>query len=119
MNRQQSKDVGCNAFLPKPVQAQELFDQLQHYLQLQWIYEATNESSVQLQPTEEMIIPPSAELVNLYKAAKSGYISDIKDEATRIKDIDTKYTTFASKVLELAEEFDDEAIVKLIKTYLI
>ena len=119
LNRQEGKDAGCNDFLPKPLQAQELFDQLQHYLQLQWIYEATNESSVQLQTAEEMIIPPSAELVNLYKAAKSGYISDIKDEANRIKDIDTKYIPFAKKVLELAEEFDDEAIVNLIKIYLI
>jgi signal transduction histidine kinase/DNA-binding NarL/FixJ family response regulator len=38
-NRQQCKAVGCQGFVPKPVNAVELLDQLQTYLALQWIYQ--------------------------------------------------------------------------------
>ncbi len=39
-DRQKSREAGCNDFLPKPVQASELLEQLQNYLRLEWIYEA-------------------------------------------------------------------------------
>ncbi len=110
-NRQQSREAGCNDFLPKPVQASELFDQLQHYLELTFIYESENF------PTQkEIIFPPSSELVDLYKAAKAGYILGIQEEASRILQLDLKYTAFTNKILEFLAEFDDEAIVNLIKT---
>ncbi|MEH1843945.1 MAG: ATP-binding protein [Nostoc sp.] len=115
LNRQQSQEAGCNDFLPKPVQNFELFEKLQHYLNLTWIYEVENEFLETTIPLEEMIFPPLEQLVNLYKAAKTGYIQDIQYEADHIKNLDQKYASFANKILKLAEEFDDEAIVNLIK----
>jgi CheY-like chemotaxis protein len=38
-DRQQSQEVGCNDFLPKPVQVAELLEMLQRYLNLVWIEE--------------------------------------------------------------------------------
>jgi signal transduction histidine kinase/CheY-like chemotaxis protein len=38
-DRQQSQEAGCDDFLPKPVQATELFDLLQRHLNLIWLYE--------------------------------------------------------------------------------
>jgi signal transduction histidine kinase len=38
-DRQQSHSAGCDDFLPKPVQATELFDLLQRYLNLIWIHQ--------------------------------------------------------------------------------
>ena len=115
LNRQQSQEAGCNDFLPKPVQNSELFDKLQHYLNLTWIYEVENQILESTITLEEMIFPPSEQLINLYKAAKIGYIQDIQYEANYIKNLDQKYATFANKILKLAEDFDDEAIVNLIK----
>ena len=123
-DRQQSREAGCNDFLPKPVQASELLEQLQHHLQLVWVYEerkdegkGINESSVcpsfSLQPST--VIPSSEEVVALYKAAKAGYILDIQAEANRIKQLNPQYMPFADRVLGLAETFDDEAITKLIE----
>ena len=121
-DRKLSREAGCNDFLPKPVQASDLLAQLQHYLALEWIYEnrdeliaETREACIQ---ALEMVIPPSDELIALYKAAKAGYISEIQEEANRLVQLDFKYTTFASQVLNLAEEFEDEAIVKLVQPYL-
>lgn len=38
-DRQESLDAGCNGFLPKPVQMEELLGLLQTHLGLEWIYE--------------------------------------------------------------------------------
>ncbi|MBW4616748.1 MAG: response regulator [Desmonostoc vinosum HA7617-LM4] len=118
LDRQQSRDVGCNDFLPKPVPSDELFEQLQHYLQLTWVYQNSNQCSESIYPLQEVIFPPSSELINLYQAANAGYILGIQQEAIRIQNLDSKYTVFVNKVLGLVEEFEDEAIVDLIKPYL-
>lgn len=116
--RQQSWDAGCNDFIPKPVQTEELLAQLKKYLNLKWIYEVKAELTSITEnlstPIAEMLIPPESELTTLLKAAKSGYILDIQAEANRIKQAEPKYTVFADKVIELAQGFEDEAIVSLI-----
>jgi len=119
LNRQQSINAGCNDFLPKPVQADELFKILQVYLNLDWIYENANFDSKPSEFTaEEIIFPPANELVNLYQAAKSGYVIGIQEEANRILSLDAKYKNFTQKILTLLEEFEDEAIVEMIKPWL-
>ena len=121
-DRQQSREAGCNDFVPKPVQSEELLNQLKHYLKLEWIYEAKDELTIQTQdaslPMSEMVVPPAKELTALYKAAKSGYILDIQEEATRLKQLDSDYAPFADKIIELADAFEDEAIAKWVSLYL-
>jgi hypothetical protein len=41
---------------------------------------------------DEMVIPPSQELTNVYQAAKGGYVLRIIEEANRIQQLDSKYT---------------------------
>lgn len=121
-DRQQAREAGYDDCLFKPVQVSELLNQLQHYLKLEWIYEIDNElihetpeASIQV---EETIIPPSEELIALYQAAKAGYFLDIQQEANRFKQLDPRYINFAEQVLKLAENFEDEAIIKIVKPYL-
>lgn len=120
-DRQQSREAGCNDFLPKPVQASELFDQLQSYLELEWIYDTENRlvsETLLSNQSEEMIIPPSKELITLYEAAKAGYVVEIQQEANRLKQLNPTYVVFADQVFKLAEDFNDEAIVNLMKPYI-
>ncbi|MBD2345174.1 hybrid sensor histidine kinase/response regulator [Anabaena subtropica] len=117
--RQQSQEAGCDDFLQKPVKAEELFDILQNYLSIKWIYSASHNSSVKINSyTEEIIFPPGTELVNLYQAAKAGYVVGIQEEIARIEQLDQKYTSFTDKVSELIAEFEDEAIVAMIQPYI-
>ena len=120
-DRQRSRDAGCDDFLPKPVQLDELFDQLKHYLGLEWIYGATDAapsaSQASLPSTDQLIFPPIEELKVLYKAAKRGDIVGIQEEANRIKSLDPKYGAFADRILELADRFDDETIIKLVESH--
>ena len=61
--------AGCNAFLPKPIEEQKLFNVLVEYLNLDWVYE---EEQV-IESEDETLIPPSAEeLEKLYELAMMG-----------------------------------------------
>ncbi|MBH8555535.1 response regulator [Nostocaceae cyanobacterium CENA357] len=114
-NRQQSQEAGCNDFLPKPVQVDELLEKLQNYLQLVWIYQSNQSFATLDVDFQEIIFPPSTELTDLYQAAKAGYVWEIQEEANRLQRLNAEYTPFTNKILELLEEFEDEAIVEFIK----
>ena len=62
-----------------------------------------------------MVMPPTKELTNIYKAAQIGDNEAVKEEAIRLKQLDSKYTIFVDKLLELAEDFKDEEIIKMIE----
>ncbi|NJL65709.1 MAG: response regulator [Microcoleus sp. SM1_3_4] len=47
--KQVSLTVGCNAFLTKPIRAEELFDCLQIHLGLEWICEELQEENAELE----------------------------------------------------------------------
>lgn len=116
-DRQQSQKAGCNDFLIKPVQLEELLTQLQTYLELTWIYD---DAEIELPTSEENltaadIVPPIEELSVLYEAAQDGFIAEIIEEANRLKNANPQYTDFADKILALAQDFDDEAILELLE----
>lgn len=123
MDRQQSIDAGYSDFLPKPISASELLDQLEYHLQLEWVYQidpipnsATSiTSSITLVSDPEIVILASEELVDLYQAATAGYVVDIQNEAKRLKQLNVNYIAFADKILQLAKEFEDEAIVQFMQ----
>ncbi|MBF2005462.1 MAG: response regulator, partial [Chlorogloeopsis fritschii C42_A2020_084] len=118
-HRQEAMNAGCNDFLPKPVQVEELFLQLQNYLQLTWIYQTSdglNTKNHDISPeVVEIILPPTSELVALHEAVQRCAVADIQTEANRIKQLNVKYTAFANQVLTLADEFEIEAIAALIE----
>ena len=62
-----------------------------------------------------MVMPPTKELTNIYKAAQIGDNEAVKEEAIRLKQLDSKYTIFVDKLLELVEDFKDEEIMKMIE----
>ncbi|HBB34459.1 MAG TPA: histidine kinase [Cyanobacteria bacterium UBA8803] len=121
-HRQNAIDVGCNDFLPKPIQAGELLRQLKHHLQVSWIYKDRDELTIKHQNSsvgaDEIAVPPSSELVALYQAILRCNFTDIQAESHRIKELHPNYTAFADRVLALADEFEVEAIAKLVEPYI-
>ncbi|MEC4806596.1 MAG: response regulator [Jaaginema sp. PMC 1079.18] len=118
LDRQKSKNAGCDRFLPKPIQLPELLDILQDYLQLNWIYETPTSDPEDSLNQEGLIVPSVSELLPLYEAAQIGHIERIKQEALHLKQLDSRYQSFALKVLTLADEFEDEEIVCLLETHI-
>lgn len=116
-DRQRSQEAGYDDFLPKPIQADELLQKLQIYLELTWIREHTPEEVPEIvESPEHLVLPPTAELETLYEAAQIGHIERIIQEAHRLKSLDAQFTAFANQILTLAEQFDDVAIAQLIET---
>lgn len=121
-DRQQSHEAGANDFLPKPVQAEELFAQIQQQLQLTWQYDKSAKLEVQVEeaiaPPTELVIPPSGKLQGLYTAARIGDIRGIEKEAHSLQQLDPGYRAFLQPILKLAETFDNRAILKLLKPHM-
>ncbi|PSB35841.1 ATP-binding protein [Stenomitos frigidus] len=120
VNMQDVIDAGCDSFFPKPIEFNGLLSQLQRHLELQWIYETPAEAegvSVSVANSADWIVPLPAELVTLYQAAKDGFMSDIQQEANRLKQLNPQYAPFANKLLDLSHKFDDEAILDLLEPH--
>ncbi|MCU0550178.1 MAG: ATP-binding protein [Leptolyngbya sp. Prado105] len=117
---QSAIEAGCDSFFPKPIEFTGLISEIQHHLSLQWNYEAPIEAKVdsdRSETTVEWVVPTATDLIALYRAAKSGLMAEIEQEANRLKQLDPKYGLFANKLLELSQSFDDEAILDLLAPY--
>jgi PAS domain S-box-containing protein len=119
-DRQNCLASGCNDFLAKPIQAEILLNKIKSYLNLSWIceQEASGENFTVAFPlassTKQMSVPPREELLTLYESAQSGNVEGVEQEVIRLKQLNPEYSSFAAKVLELSEDFEYEAIFKLI-----
>ncbi|WP_072013871.1 PhnD/SsuA/transferrin family substrate-binding protein [Myxosarcina sp. GI1] len=121
---QKSQIMGCDLFLPKPVDESKLLTILQEYLQLEWIYEETTQSETvlsiasQSKTPQNFVIPPQKEIEILYELALLGSMKKIIERANYLQEIDSNYATFANELQELARGFQEKAIVNLVEQYL-
>jgi signal transduction histidine kinase/FixJ family two-component response regulator len=123
VEQHESFAAGCNSFFPKPIQFDALLTELAKFLDLEWVYEIKNQpqaasgsaafSTATL--SNGWIVPPASELVALHRAATGGFIQDVQQEALRLRDLDPAYSEFANQLLDLAQNFDDEAILRLVE----
>ncbi|MEG3835077.1 PAS domain S-box protein [Microcoleus sp. Z1_C3] len=112
-----SLEAGGNAFIPKPVQATELLQKLQQYLQLEWLYEA-NEAQLAIgSDTNELIAPPATEMEILYELAMKGNFLEIVKQAVLLEELDPQYIPFAKRLHQMAKDFQDEEILTFIQSY--
>lgn len=120
-NRQQSQEAGCQDFLPKPVQVEEMLEQISYHLKLTWKYASGVETVVKGgdRSTEStLIFPPTVELQALYAAAQIGDMEAVEQEALRLEQLDRQFVPFVRQVLQLAREFNEQAILKLLKPHI-
>jgi signal transduction histidine kinase/DNA-binding NarL/FixJ family response regulator len=128
-DRQKSLDAGADDFIPKPVQASDLFKKLQMHLGLEWIYERasyssgleiskSDENSPSLLTAKDIFPPPQEELAQLYELALKGRIKAIQKQAENLKEMDDKFAPFAQEVEQLAQCFQLEKIQSFIEKYL-
>ncbi|MDZ8054526.1 MAG: response regulator [Aulosira sp. ZfuVER01] len=115
-DKQKSLDAGGDDFLPKPVQASELFEKLQTYLELEWIYESNSTSL--LISKEEIVIPPVEELNQLYELALKGRIKAIQNYLKELDQKDNSYRLFIQEIQQLSEKFQIEKIQAIIEKYI-
>ena len=111
--RQKSLECGCNHFILKPICKEVLLALLQNYLHLSWIEKIPEQPKL---AASKIVIPPSSVLDALLEAIEIGDFDSVEAEAKRIEGLDRKYTYFATKILQLAREYDGEKILDLIRS---
>ncbi len=104
-----SQAAGCNCFLPKPIQAEEIYQYISELLMIDWEYEASNQSPEMIEE-EPIIFPPATELLELKQLIKKGRITMIEQAAHKLKQIDIQYHPFAQKLIHFAREFEIEQL---------
>lgn len=121
---QRSVIVGCDAFIPKPIDEKQLLSMIAEHLQLEWIYEPssqltmTSEITSKTSSNTEFIVPDLEEIRVLHNLAMLGSMKKIQQQATYIEKLDPKYIPFAQKINELAKGFQEKALTSLIEKYL-
>ena len=114
-DRNLSLEVGCNAFIAKPVEPDTLFYTMQSLLNLDWQYEtlnmATNISNDKSELTAQPIVFPSIDILErLIHLARMGDIIAIQDEVILLQESDLIFSPFANQVLDYARDFQIKRI---------
>lgn len=119
--KEESFAAGCNDFLTKPFQIEEILNCLRVHLGVEWIHEGTpkgNRENSQESETILLVTPPQEILRELLEFAESGCITDIRESLAKMKEFDHNLIPFANRIEQLTEDFQFEQIIERIKSYL-
>jgi len=121
-DKQQSVEVGCNDFIPKPIRIEELLEKLRTHLGLEWIYEENLEEirkaeAEQKSLSSELVAPPDEEIAVLFNLAMMGDLRAIGEQATKLEQLNEQWGPFATHLRQLVKGFEEQQILEFIKKY--
>ncbi|MBE9209524.1 AAA family ATPase [Nostoc sp. LEGE 06077] len=124
-NQQESRKVGCDDFLPKPIHKAELLEKLQIHLGLTWVYEdkvrkMTDEQKSSIHPlhltSQAAIVPPPAdELAILLDLAMRGDLRSIAERSLKLEEQGEEFQPFATYLYQLAKGFKGKQILEFLQ----
>ncbi|MCU0525251.1 MAG: ATP-binding protein [Elainella sp. Prado103] len=114
-DRQRSQAAGCDGFLPKPIDREELLYRIQHHLQLDWIYATAPPAADASLHQITRNLSTLENLDSLCYAARTGDFDWIEQAVTQIPPLNDQTESFVYQLLNLAKEFDIEGICKLVE----
>jgi CheY-like chemotaxis protein len=119
----ESKNVGCDDFMAKPIVAESLLKTIEKQLDLEWIYEeSAHDDNIQKQEifksdTEGLIPPPLEEITILFDLAKKGDLSRLRKRVVQVEQMDDRFIPFAKKLYQLVDKVDEDRILILLERY--
>ncbi|MEM7344225.1 MAG: response regulator [Chloroflexota bacterium] len=114
-DRRAALEAGCNAFLPKPIDAQKLFMLLESQLDLTWLYRSAPDTD---ESPSEIIAPPPEVLAALLALAHQGNITGLRKQVAQLKNQGDLFTPFVEHLNQLIAGFEDEKIANFIEHYI-
>jgi hypothetical protein len=118
LDLKQKKTIGYEAFLKKPIDMTMLMSLLEEHLDLEWEYAKVTPDVVSYESSQVIVPPPPKELSVLYDLALWGDMKLIRERARYIESLGIQYVPFARKLKNLAQSFQERAIIELIKEYM-
>ncbi|MFQ4146742.1 protein kinase domain-containing protein [Chlorogloeopsis sp. ULAP02] len=125
----QSREVGCDDFLAKPIRIGDLLEKLRVHLGLEWLYEERdqvrrikneNQSLLypsNLQPETPIVAPPAEELQILLDLAMRGDLRGITQQAEKLGELNEQLIPFATHLHQLAKGFKGKQILEFLKKF--
>jgi CheY-like chemotaxis protein len=110
--------AGANAFLSKPFQAEQLFALLRQHLALDWIYQQEAVKPQISANTTELNIPDRRFLDDLGILIQEGDMDAVIQAVTKLSQTQPTFSTFAQKVIEMAENFQIKSLKSFIQSNL-
>ncbi|MDM8527554.1 ATP-binding protein [Anaerolineales bacterium HSG24] len=123
-DQEQVQLTGCDAFVAKPVNQKDLLGLINELLHLEWCFsqpsqiDADADAETSTAPAEELIIPPIEDLEIVHQLARRGSLRRVRKHILKLEQQDIRYKPFAQKIHDLAKQFQDKAIIKLLEPYL-
>jgi CheY-like chemotaxis protein len=107
-------NAGCNDFLPKPVNIQELLDKLKQHLKLDWLYQ-DKQPAPKLPGAQTIKVPPTELLEPCVAHVRIGDIQGLKSTLEQLCQTQPQYSAYFVKLKSLANEFRIGEIRNLLK----
>ncbi|NER30323.1 MAG: response regulator [Symploca sp. SIO1C4] len=125
-------ESGCDVFLAKPLDFDQLLELLEIHLDLEWIYQenltitSLNQAEVSEQRTEkdnfhsdQLVIPSPEKLNPLLEMAMQGDLRAILEEVANWGEIDAQFIPFAQQLRQLAESCQITRLQQLIEQHMV
>ncbi|HIK07420.1 MAG TPA: CHASE2 domain-containing protein [Trichormus sp. M33_DOE_039] len=120
-NRQRSLEAGATAFLPKPLQIDELFQALRSLLGAELVYTPSSPPQPSASPEQtadpELVLPPEDVLQQLYHLAMMGDIPAIEGIIEKLRQQNSQVTPFVTELSKLTANFQTAKIRKFLKSF--
>ncbi|MEH1830594.1 MAG: CHASE2 domain-containing protein [Nostoc sp.] len=116
-NRQRSLEAGATAFLPKPLQLDELLNKLRSLLGVEWMYAQSSPPKGEQVTTSEWVLPSQDVLQQLYHLAMMGDISAIEGMLGELIEQNSQLAPFAAELSKLTANFQTGKIRKFLKSF--
>jgi CheY-like chemotaxis protein len=114
-DRQKSLAAGCDDFLPKPVEFDQLLRLIERYLPLEWLYQ---EHPSQPPPSASLVEPlPAEELAHLRRLTMIGDIDGLLERLAHLEALGEQYRPFIDQARQLTQQFQIEALETLLERY--
>ncbi|NET30740.1 MAG: response regulator [Cyanothece sp. SIO1E1] len=141
-----SFEAGGDAFLPKPLQADDLLNKLKQHLHLEWIYAdqaevqspelvsqliynpdlaCADEAVDSIKPDNPdqgegpaMIVPPAEEIEVLFDLIMQGRVKGVLERIGEIEQLDQDFIPFTEQIRQFAKGFQVKQLREFIQQYL-
>jgi len=111
--------AGADAFLSKPIDAEELLGKIVTLLKLEPTYAALpGGHPLEQRRAAQLVVPPSKELELLHRLAEEGDMRQIIRWAERVIQLDERYGPFTDQVRDLARQYQSRAVLSLVEQHL-
>lgn len=118
-DRQMALDAGGDAFLPKPVDANELFNLLEEQLGLEWRIERSETTpTTDTHDSTKIVLPPLETLQSFLQLVQRGKLRQLQQQLVQLRDRDKCYQGFVESAIAPAKQFKAEELEALLNHYL-